>query len=559
MSQLMHVGAAPRRKSRLPSFMAQVALLCALMFVLGLILPGANNAALANVPSSRSQASDPTTLVIAASDTPQNLDAQKTVHLPSLEVVTGSLYDTLLQFNTKTVAHGLQAPDYSKFIGLLAQTWSVSRDGRTWTFHLRQGVTSAAGNELTAQDVKWTWDRIWAIKGLGIFYYNTLKIPGPQAIQVIDRYTVSFQLRGPSSTFLDDQQQFATVIIDSTEAKKHATTSDPWATDWLAHHAAGFGPYVVSSWVPGQQMVLKARSNYYRGAARIKTVIYKAVPDSSSRLALLVNGAADIAENLSAQELVTARTTPGVVDNWWRGGSAIVGVEMNLADKPFNNRKVRQAVSYATPYDAILSIVYLNKATRMKTIYPSDYPYATPRFNPYRLDIGQAKRLLKQAGYPNGFSTTLYYNSGIPEEEQIAVLMRTSLGQAGIRVSLTKLPPAIFTQKLQQKQFPFVIYPDQPIAPDPGYALYLYYVTGSLVNYTNYSNKAVDRLTLQGLSTLAPAKQRSIWTRVQQLVTRDAPWVWLAQPGFHLAARQNVRGATWYPINLIQFYNFYKT
>jgi peptide/nickel transport system substrate-binding protein len=519
----------------------------------------ANTGLVAAAGSSRSaDAAAMQTLVVAAYDTPQNLDTQKTVHLPSVEVVTGNLYDTLIQFKKKTNAQGLSEADFSGFVPLLAERWSVSPDGKTWTFHLRKGVMSAAGNELTANDVKWTWDRIYAVKGLGIFYYNTLKLRGPQAITVKDRYTVAFHTDTPSSTFWDDQQQFATVIIDSTEAKKHATQADPWATGWLAHHAAGFGPYVVSSWVPGQQMVLTARASYYRGPARIKQVIYKAVPDASSRLALLINGAADVAEDLSAQQLAIVRTAAGVKDNWWPGGSRIVGVEMNLAMKPFNDVRVRRAVSYATPYDAILSTVYLGKAARMKTIYPSSYPYATAQFNHYTLDYARAKSLLQQAGYPHGFTTTLSYNSGIPEEELIAVQMRSSLATVGINALLDKQPPAIFTQKLQQKKFPFVIYPDQPIAPDPGYAVYLYYVTGSLVNYTNYSSKEVDKLTFEGLATLDPAKQRRIWTRVQQLITADAPWVWLAEPGFHLATRRNVHGATWYPINLIQFYDFYK-
>jgi peptide/nickel transport system substrate-binding protein len=76
-----------------------------------------------------------------------------------------------------------------------------------------------------------------------------------------------------------------------------------------------------------------------------------------------------------------------VKDNWWPGGSRIVGIEMNLAMKPFDDVRVRQAVSYATPYDAILATVYLGKATRMKTVYPSGYPYATAQFNPYTLDL----------------------------------------------------------------------------------------------------------------------------------------------------------------------------
>jgi len=195
----------------------------------------------------------------------------------------------------------------------------------------------------------------------------------------------------------------------------------------------------------------------------------------------------------------------------------------------------------------------------MLSVFPSAYPYWTSQYSRYNTNLATAKALLAKAGYPSGFTTTLSYNSAIPEEEQMAILMKTSLAKIGVTVNLDKLPPAVFTQKLQAKEFPFVIYPDQPICPNPGYALFLYYVTGSFVNYTNYSNPRVDALVNQGLGTLSPAKQRRIWFQTQKLILNDAPWIWVAEPGFHLGARANVRGATWYPINLIQFHDFSKS
>ena len=502
--------------------------------------------------------SDNSTLIVAATDTPQNLDMQKTVHLPSLEVLTGNLYDPLIEFKKKSAGQGKRECDFSGFDSRLAQSWSVSNGGRTWTFGLRRGVESAAGNELTATDVKWTWDRIWGVKGLGMFYYNTLKMK-PRDIKVVNKYTVSFTTGKPAATFLCDMQQFAALIFDSTEAKKHATTTDLWATKWLARNAAGFGPYTVESWTPGQQMILAGRDDYYLGAPKIERVIYRAVPASSNRLALLLTGTVDVAEDLSGEELAKVRSSKCVRDLYWPRGSRIVGIEMNLKQKPFDSVLVRQAMEYATPYADILKTVYKGRAKRMLSVFPSAYPYWTSQYSRYNTNLTTAKALLAKAGYPSGFTTTLSYNSAIPEEEQMAILMKTSLAKIGVTVNLDKLPPAVFTQKLQAKEFPFVIYPDQPICPNPGYALFLYYVTGSFVNYTNYSNPRVDALVNQGLGTLSPAKQRRIWFQTQKLILNDAPWIWVAEPGFHLGARANVRGATWYPINLIQFHDFSKS
>src|SRR5262249_14268481 len=137
-----------------------------------------------------------------------------------------------------------------------------SEDGTALTIHLRKGVKSAAGNELTAEDLKWKWDRGFAIPGEGQFQIQVvLGIPQP-GWRVVDKYT--FEVKTPKRNavlaYEMAMQKFG-IAFDSTEAKKHVTADDPWATKWLATNAAGFGPYALESYTPGTSVVLTANPN----------------------------------------------------------------------------------------------------------------------------------------------------------------------------------------------------------------------------------------------------------------------------------------------------------
>src|SRR5690606_708455 len=133
-------------------------------------------------------------------------------------------------------------------------------------------------NELSAEDVKWKWDRGYALKGVGAFYYPILKIPDNNGIQVVDRYTVSFTAEAVSTIALVLHSNLYVSIPDSTEAKKHATPEDPWATQWMATNAPGFGAYKVESWEAGKQVVLSGNPNYWMGPPNLSQVIYREVP-----------------------------------------------------------------------------------------------------------------------------------------------------------------------------------------------------------------------------------------------------------------------------------------
>lgn len=385
----------------------------------------------------------------------------------------------------------------------------------------------------------------------------TLPINSPDDIKVVDRYTVTFKTGKPSPMFLHDLQQFATVIYDSKEVKKHATAKDPWAEEWLKTNAAGFGPYVIESWLPGQQMILKARKDFHR-VPSINRIIYKSVPSSSNRLAFLMQGVVDVALNLSSEEIRRIENVKGINVIWKPGGSRFVSLMLNQKAAPFDNILVRKAIAYAVPYDEIISSVYYGRARRMLAPFPEYSLFRDEKLMPYSTDLEKAKQLLIQAGYPNGFGTELIYSSDVPEAESMAVLIRTYLKRIGIEVALSKLPAARFAERQQAKDFAIELFFDQPCAPHPGYAAFLYYGTNSLVNYVNYSNPRIDKLIEEGLGTVNEGKQKAIWREVQSILLEDCPWVWLVEPGYTVSVRDNVKGMTWYPLNLLQWPDFSK-
>src|SRR5262249_7977027 len=151
----------------------------------------------------------------------------------------------------------------------LAIRWEAVDDFRTWTIHLRQGVKSHAGNELTADDVKWSWDRTYALRGLGVWRSRWMAgLDSSQDVQPLDRYSLRFSLSGPNPEF-PQYLSFATNnIVDSVEAKKHASADDPWTTEWLGEHAAGFGPFDLTR--EGEDAVrFEARKDFWDGRPEV--------------------------------------------------------------------------------------------------------------------------------------------------------------------------------------------------------------------------------------------------------------------------------------------------
>lgn len=504
------------------------------------------------------------TLVIAAPATPLSLDVENSLSLGTIDTVA-AFYDYLIGFNTiPDAVDGVMRedlkPDASKpggynLKGYLAESWEFAADGTSVKFKLREGVLSNWGNELTAEDVKYTFDRKFEVKGAGAFMTFVMGLPDKDAVKVESKYVVSFTLAKPNPILMIVCGHLANPIFDSVKCKEMATADDPWARKFLDTNVAGFGPYNLKEVTRGQQLVATARPEYYGDKPFFETVIFREVPASATRLQLLQGGAVDIAQNLAPTEM---KSLAGSADATVTSieASQMLWIELNTAFAPLDNPKVRQALNYALPKDEIVSTILQGYGKKMTAIMPEFYPGATTAYFDYGYDIEKAKALLAEAGFADGFSTTLAYNAGDPIEEPIAIMYQTALKQIGISIELKKLPAGTFFDSLTKRTEPMIFNLDAPWTPDPGFSLNLYFFSGSFVDFSNYKNEKVDALINTSLSTLDDSARMKAVDEAQKILGEDAPWALIANPGFHLAHGKDIGGIVYYTSNRLNFQDY---
>ncbi|MBZ9799870.1 ABC transporter substrate-binding protein [Mesorhizobium sp. ES1-4] len=497
------------------------------------------------------------TLIVAGPRTPESVDQE----YPPTEAgheARRNIFERLLVYGMKTDDNGARVENFSKIDGALAESYEVSPDQKSITFKLRKGVKSAAGNEMTADDVMWTFKRGWDMKATFRWYMTQiLKIENFEAFQKIDQYTVKVSIPHPS--LLIDRLWINNDlgIIDSAEAQKHVTAEDPYAARFMATHSASFAPYYIAKYSPGQEVVYEANPNYYRGAARLKKVIFREMPTSSNRLAALQAGSIDVAEWLTPREIALVAKMP-TVKLWQVFGNYTHRLEMNNATAPFDKVEVRQAMNYLVSRDQIASSVYMGTARPTKSVVSEIYPAYTEEAFAYDDNVEKAKELLAKAGYPEGFKTQIGYRTGEPIEEQIAVILKTSFARAGIDAELVKLPASSLVERYSKGMLPMYFIRDMAIVPDAAYVTNLFINSQSMVNYSRFNNPEVDELINKALTSTDETAREASMKRVQDLVIEGAPWVFLFNPGFQLATSIKVTGFSWYTPNSNSWYDFAK-
>jgi peptide/nickel transport system substrate-binding protein len=505
------------------------------------------------------------TLVIAAPATPLSLDVENSLSLGTIDTV-GAFYDYLIEFATapdpkvpgvmrEDLAANPSLPGGYNLKGKLAESWEFSPDGKKATFTLRKGVVSNWGNPLTAKDVKYTFDRKFEVKGAGAFMTFVMGLPNKDAVKIESDYVVSFNLEKPNPILMIVSGHLANPIFDSKKCQEMATPDDPWSRKFLDTHVAGFGPYDLKEITRGQQLVATARKDYYGAKPHFETVVFREVPASATRLQLLNGGAVDIAQGLAPTEMKSlAGSKKAKVTSV--EASQMLWIELNTKFAPLDNPKVRQALNYAMPRDKIIGTILEGYGTKLTGVMPGFYPGATSEFFGYDTDLEKAKALLVEAGFPNGFTSTLAYNAGDPIEEPIAIMYQTALKEIGVKIELKKLPAGTFFNALTTRSEPMTFNLDAPWTPDPGFALNLYFYSGSFVNFSNYVNKEADALIQESLSTLDEAKRMTAVTKAQKVVMDDAPWALIANPGFHLAHGNDIGGITYFTSNRLNFQGY---
>lgn len=437
----------------------------------------------------------------------------------------------------------------------LCERLEISPDWKTYVFHLRRGAKSNYGNELTAEDVRYTWERNFYMHGYAEYKNTAGSFYGMDQVKVLDKYTIQLTLPEPNTQILYNRAETGgiTSIADSIELKKHATENDPYAAKWVLKNAAGFGPYELVEWESGNQMVFVAREDYYRGKPRLSKIVIKEVPTSANRLALLIGGAVDIARDLTPKEREMVKSAPGC-QILSHPGSLMTAIITNLKMKPFDDIRVRKAMAYLISYEDILETVYLGTATRLGGPVADIFPSATHYAFQFDLDYEKAKELLAEAGYPDGFESTLFYDLTQPLSERLAILLRSSAAKAGVKLKLEKIPSAQFLEKLTgTKDMPiFVNERDMPWELGVQFAIGLYHIEGAFGNFSNYYNPRVDQLWREIKREEDPVKKAKMEDEIQKIVVDEVSWIFLAQQGWHVGVRDYVKGLVMYGDNALR-------
>jgi peptide/nickel transport system substrate-binding protein len=499
------------------------------------------------------------TLIVAIPGTPQGIDVDLQAG-PQTWTIGGQVWElgaewerTEYPFDAVTAdPRGIQGFTYPafngatggpKYEGNIIEKCELSEDGLQATYFLRKGVKSAFGNEFTADDVLYKAERAIGLKAIGAFLHNAANATDASLWTKVDDYTVKITGSSPMPIICSINANLYWYWLDSKEVKKHATTEDPWATKWVGLNGGSFGPYYVTSWEAGKQVVLAANPNYWRGEPSIKNIIFQVVPESANRLSLLQSGEVDMAEGLTTDEIASldGSTAVGAAV---RGTLAIFAV-MNNTKAPYDDVNVRRAINTAIPRDEIVDFVYKGMANRWQGVIPSAAPGYVEN-DAYTFNLDKAKEYLAASKHPDGFESTLTYNSGDPVQESVSIAMQSSLAELNIKLTLKGLPPGPYSDYVQSKTADFALWLDFPIEPDPNYGLTLFYETGMAVNYQNYSNADVDRLLKEGRGVVDLQKRLKFHEEIQRMVHSDAPYAWITEPYFLIGVASDLQGVGWY-------------
>jgi peptide/nickel transport system substrate-binding protein len=488
------------------------------------------------------------TLVIASAATPPGVDFDLYAGPQTWDIVSQT-YDTLTHWKERPLegVPGAFVEDIKNIDPGLAESWEVSPDGKTMTMHLALGITSNYGNELTAEDVKWSVDRAFGTEGFGAFLQTAQGITSSDQVKVVDKYTIRFDVPRPAPLKLMAMASaYGGAPFDSKEAKKHATAEDPWAIKWLATNTAGFGPYFIQEWSPGQQVVLGANPNWWGPTLPYSKVIYKEIPEAANRLALLLAGDADIAQALTPTQLsdikdksdISVLSIPG---NRW------IYIRPNYDIPPLDNPKVRQALNYAVPRDEITTDVFRGFGRPLKSVIGSVYPGYTDKYFDYEYNLDKARSLLQEAGV-DSLSLTISFNNSITGLDTIAQVLKTNWEKLGLTVNIDSTPSGTFETQIQKHAYQMPLTIELFIVPDPlyGEALFLGSPEGAgVLNYGNYRNSQVAE-ALKDWPFTPEGERIPLAEEVQRITVQEDPaYIFIVEPGYQLGVRSNISHVVW--------------
>jgi len=431
--------------------------------------------------------------------------------------------DTLSQAVAKSFYQGLFGLDKDmRLVNVLAQGYRVSADGLVYTIALRQGVKFHDGTDFNAAAVKANLDRA-SNPDHSLKRYNLYK--NIEKTEVVDPATVKITLKQPFSAFINILAHPATVMISPAALEKYGAE--------IGFHPVGTGPYELVNWNQTDFVKVKKFPGYWQqGLPKLDSITWRPVVDNNTRAAMLQTGEAQFAfpipyeqaEVLKRNDKLELVASPSIMQRY---------ISMNVTQKPFDNPKVREAINYAINRPALVKVAFAGFATPATGIVPPTIAYAQA-YQPWPYDPQKARDLLKEAGYPHGFSTTLWSSHNHSTAQKVLQFTQQQLALVGVKVQVTAMDAGQRAAEVEakgQKQSGVRMFytgwsastGEADWALSPLFASWNWPPTQ--FNTAFYRNEQVDKDFADALKTTHPQEKERLYKQAQDIIWHDAPWV----------------------------------
>ena len=484
---------------------------------------------------------------------PPQIDPHKATDTVSARVVY-CLFETLVA----------NSADGQTIEPLLAESWRASADGLTWTFKLRPGVhfheaieggkpTENAGREVTAEDWKWSFERMIRNKSPRAFFVDCIKGYREMAdgradewsgIRALDRYTLEFTLEEPFAPFLSVMAHNAFVVVPREDAEK-------WGANF-GFHPVGTGPFVFEEWRQDQYLSMVKNPVYWRKDEAGRQLPYldglrlSVIPDSTVAWEEFKAGNLDMMKDVPDHLVLEARRLfdKGMLE---APTPATYFYGFNNLRGPFaGNRVLRQAFNYAVDREAINELVLEGLFFPAKGVLPPSMPGYNPNLRGYSYDPAKAGALLEEAGYARGFECTLQVNQD-KRHQAVAEAVQAQLAMVGVKMNIRVVDWGVHLDTLDRGEAEFFRLGLAVDYLDPDSFLYANLHSsnfGERGNQAFYKNDDVDRRLAEARVETDQEARMTLYREAEQQIVEDAPWLFLFHYSNNIAAHPFVRGVT---------------
>jgi peptide/nickel transport system substrate-binding protein len=507
------------------------AVLAAVMAVFPLASCSGGKTASSGKENGKTAASD--TIIYAQGADPRGLDPALVDDGESGKIIV-NIYEGLLKYNK----------DSTKVEPSLAESWDVSKDGLSYTFHLRKGVKFQDGTDFNAEAVKYNIDRQLPDKATEDMSYAGFVYGAVKDVEVVDENTVKINLKTPSTPFLNNLAMcMAAPIISPTALKKYNNN--------VNEHPVGTGPYTFVSWTKSQNVVLTRNDNYWGDKAKIKNVIFKFIPDNSARVVALNNGEADLIDGIDST----------VVDQIKQGGGQIFQspgmstnyLASNVTKSPTKDVEVRKAIAQAINVPELVKSLYKGYAETATSILPTFMAGYDKSISQVAYDPDAAKKAFAAKGITSLHMIT--YTNPRPYNpangQALAEAVMGYLDKVGVKCQLDSYDWATYKEKIKAGDYDVCFYGWIGDNGDPDNFMNLLSDQDPTMNVARYNNSKFNEGIQKAVAMPEGNERSKAYTDLEKMAAADAVWVPISHATNLIAYRPNVKGFVYHMTGVI--------